>query len=74
MAERASFGAVQLARPVVTIGRSVIDDSYYVEVTPDLQRERAFQARQGALAHAGRLRDLYGWRVLDLTLSLTDAA
>jgi hypothetical protein len=59
-------------RPLVTVSQSAID-GYYVEVTPNrLMREREFPGRPGALAHAGRLRDLYGWRLLDLTLSAAD--
>ena len=68
MAERADLRAVQPCRPIITVGQSPIDDRFYVEVTPPrLQRDREFEVRQGALAHACRLRDLYGWRILDLT-------
>jgi hypothetical protein len=68
MAERSNLRAVHTCRPIITVGQSVIDDGYYVEVTPPrLQQDREFEIRQGAIEHACRLRDLYGWRILDLT-------
>jgi len=73
MVERSHLRLVAADRPVITVGRSAINDTYYVEVTPDrLQRDREFKARQCAIAHADRLRDLYGWRLLDLTRSAPD--
>jgi hypothetical protein len=60
-------------RPLVTVSQSAIN-GYYVEVTPNrLMPEREFPAKPSALAHAARLRDLYGWRLLDLTRAAADA-
>jgi hypothetical protein len=68
-----SGSLLHAARPLVTVSQSAID-GYYVEVTPyRLMPEREFPALRGALAHAGRLRDLYGWRLLDLTRTAADA-
>jgi hypothetical protein len=63
----------QATRPLVTVSQCAIE-GYYVEVTPNrLMPEREFPALRGALAHAGRLTELYGWRLLDLTCSAADA-
>jgi hypothetical protein len=73
MVERSNIDPAGLARPIVTISESALD-GFYVEVTPGrLMPEREFPALRGALAHAGRLRDLYGWRLLDLTRTAADA-
>jgi hypothetical protein len=73
MVERSNIDPAGLARPVVTISESALA-GFYVEVTPNrLMPEREFPALRGSLAHASRLRDLYGWRLLDLTRPAADA-
>ncbi len=68
MAEHPVLRPARYCTPVITVGQCAIADSFYVEVKPErLQREREFDVRQGALAHARRLRELYGWRIIDLT-------
>jgi hypothetical protein len=72
MGERSNIDPAGLAQPVVTISESALD-GFYVEVTPArLVPEREFPALRGAVAHANRLRDLYGWRLLDLTQTAAD--
>jgi hypothetical protein len=71
--DRCGAVPLQTTQPLVTVSQSAID-GYYVEVTPNrLMPEREFPALRGALAHASRLRDLYGWRLLDLTRTAADA-